>query len=114
MPRYTISFSNIAGIQNVQRPDGETLQCIYLSEDRQPEAFQPGSMRRGQKNWEELPLSIRAAVNRNFGTVFALPVMQRENFVRNFQPQVIDVEPEVSSDLRDEADAAPPNNDLRP
>jgi hypothetical protein len=82
--KYTIKHGSIAGIIHVTDTDGNLTDCIYMSENKQPEAYLNHNMRgEGVEAWEALPLSVRAFVNRQFGTVFALPVMSREDFVVN-------------------------------
>ena len=37
-----------------------------------------------------LPLAVRAAVNKHFGTVFALPVERRGDYLKSVQPVEIE------------------------
>lgn len=71
--KYTISHGSIAAIQYVTTPDGARVTVVGETDEHQPE-------------FEALPLAVRAAVNRQFGAVFSLPVSQRENFVKNSIP----------------------------
>jgi hypothetical protein len=89
--QYTIKHGNIAGIIHVTDTEGNLTDCIYMSENRQPEAYLNHNMRgEGVEAWEALPLSVRAFVNRQFGAVFSLPVMSREDFVVNCVDSIVE------------------------
>ena len=40
----------------------------------------------GTLPFEQLPLKVRAAINRHFGTVFSLPLMARIEYMKNVVP----------------------------
>jgi hypothetical protein len=91
--QYTIKHGNIASIIHVTDTDGNLTDCIYMSKNRQPEAYLNHNMRgEGVEAWEALPLSVRAFVNRQFGTIFALPYGMREQFIKDSVPFTVEVE----------------------
>ena len=91
--KYTIKQGSIAAMIHVIDEAGNTTDCIYMSENKQPEAYPAGNCAGyGAGAWEALPLSVRAHVNRQFGTVFALPVNRREDFVVNCVDTTLEAE----------------------
>jgi len=90
--KYTIKQGRIAAMIHIIDEDGNMTDCIYMSENRQPEAYKEGGCdAEGIVAWEALPLEVRAHVNRQFGTVFALPVNRREDFVVNCVDTTLEV-----------------------
>ena len=79
---YTISHGRIAALQYITTPTGEKLRAIHMGEGL-TEAHPEG---KGINVWETLPIPVQAAINRQFGTVFALPYASRENFILNSIP----------------------------
>ena len=76
MSIYTIRHSSIAAVQYVKIPNGIELTVTDSKED--PEM-------------PRLPLEVQAAVNRQFGTIFALPYGMREQFIRDSVPFTVEV-----------------------
>ena len=82
--KYTIKQGSIAAMIHVTDETGRVTDCIYMSENKQPEAYPQGNCGgEGVFAWGALPLSVRAHVNRQFADVFSLPVDRREDFVVN-------------------------------
>jgi hypothetical protein len=78
MSIYTIRHGSIAALQWVTLPDGMEVS-VTDSKD--------GS------EWRlpRLPLEVQAAVNRQFGTIFALPYGMREQFIKDSVPFTVEV-----------------------
>lgn len=76
MSTYTIKHGSIAAVQYVTLPDGSKVTVTDSKDDL---------------DLPKLPLEVRAAVNRQFGIVFALPYASREQFVRDSVPFTIEV-----------------------
>ena len=69
--KYTIKHGSIAAVQHVTLPNGKTITLTDSKED---------------PNVGILPLEVQAAVNRQFGIIFSLPVSAREDFIQNSVP----------------------------
>ena len=74
---YTIRHGSIAAVQYVTKPDGSIVTVTDNKEDT---------------DLPKLPLEVQAAVNRQFGTIFALPYERREAFIKNSIPFAIEVQ----------------------
>jgi hypothetical protein len=70
--KYIIKHGSIAALQYVITPDGKELRIVDTKE------FQP--------DFEALPLSVKAALNKQFGIVFSLPYSERQRFIDNSIP----------------------------
>lgn len=81
--KYVI-FPSIAACVEVVCPHFASV-FIFLSEE---EGVVKGIGDRVE--FEELPLKVRAAINKHFGTVFALPVEQRGEYLKNLEPMEVD------------------------
>jgi hypothetical protein len=81
---YTIKQGRIAGIQFITTPEKKEIGAVYMSKQKQPEAYFEGDQSRDV--WETLPLPVQAAINRQFGIIFSLPYSARENFVLSSIP----------------------------
>ena len=68
--RYTIEHGSIASVQYVTDEYGNKIAIVGGTSEHQPE-------------FDALPLAVRSAVNRQFGTVFALPLTRRQEFIDN-------------------------------
>jgi len=89
--KYTIKQGSIAAIIHVIDEAGNTTDCIYMSENKQPEAYLEGNCGgTGIVAWEALPVAVRAHVNRQFGTVFAIPINRRQDFIENCVDTVLE------------------------
>lgn len=86
--KYKISWSNISAIIHVD-VDGRRYDFIYMAECK-TEAYPDGNLR--VDIWDNFPLEIRAAVNKQFGVIFSMPVEKRGNFIANFMPFEIEVD----------------------
>ena len=78
MSIYTIRHGSIAAVQYVTLPDGKV---VYVT------AAKDGS----ETQLPKLPLEVIAAVNRQFGIIFALPYASREQFIKNSIPFTVAV-----------------------
>lgn len=78
MSKYTITHGSIAAVQYVILPDGSKVTVTDARD---------GS----ERDLPKLPLEVQAAVNRQFGTIFALPYNSRQAFIDNFIPFEVEV-----------------------
>jgi hypothetical protein len=78
MSRYTITHGSIAAVQYVTFPGGEKVTVTYALDGSEMEL-------------PKLPLEVQAAVNRQFGTIFALPYDSRQAFIDNSIPFDVEV-----------------------
>ena len=87
MNSYLLTPGNIAAVLHVTAPDGKVTDCMYMG----PENLTRDSgiaqrvvidVRDTPLERSGLPLKVRAAVNRHFGTIFALPVENRGAWLR--------------------------------
>jgi hypothetical protein len=78
MSKYTITHGSIAAVQYVTYPGGSKVTVTYALD---------GS----EKELPKLPLEVQAAVNRQFGTIFALPYDSRQAFIDNSIPFDVEV-----------------------
>ena len=81
--KYTIKHGSIAALQYVKTPDGEEISVTNTKES--------------QPKFEALPLSVRAAVNRQFGLIFSLPYAARQTFINNSIPFEVVCTPVIPS-----------------
>lgn len=79
MSIYTIRHSSIAAVQWVTLPDGEEVSVTDAKDGSEVQL-------------PKLPLEVRAAVNRQFGIIFALPYASREQFIKDSVPFTVEVE----------------------
>ncbi len=70
MSKYTIKHGSIAAVQYVTLPDGDK---VIVTDARD------GS----ERELPKLPLEVQAAINRQFGAIFALPYDSRQGFIDN-------------------------------
>jgi hypothetical protein len=75
--KYTIRHGSIAALQYVTLPDGKT---ITVTDSKEPD-----------REKDALPIPVLAAVNRQFGTIFALPLNQRQAFINNSIPFDVEI-----------------------
>ena len=78
MSRYTITHGSIAAVQYVTLPNNDKVTVTYALD---------GS----ERELPKLPLEVQAAVNRQFGTIFALPYDSRQAFIDNSIPFDVEV-----------------------
>ena len=69
--KYKIKHGSIAAVQYVTLPDGREITVTDASDE---------------PNMRFLPLEVKAAVNRQFGLIFALPYASRQAFIDNSIP----------------------------
>jgi hypothetical protein len=74
--KYTIRHGSIAAVQYVATPDGREVTVTEANDD---------TTRR------TLPVEVQAAVNRQFGIIFALPYEKRQIFIDNSVPFEVEV-----------------------
>ena len=74
--KYTIRHGSIAAVQHVATPEGREVIVTEANDD---------TTRR------TLPLAVQAAVNRQFGIIFALPYERRQGFIDNSTPFDVEV-----------------------
>ena len=73
MAQYKITHGSIAAVQYVTLPDGNKVTVTDARDGSEIEL-------------PKLPLEVQAAVNRQFGTIFALPYDSRQAFIDNSIP----------------------------
>ncbi len=74
--KYTIRHGSIAAVQHVTMPNGDVWDITDSQED--------------PDKWK-LPVEVQAAVNRQFGIIFALPYGRRQAFIDNSVPFEVEV-----------------------
>tara|TARA_R110000868_G_scaffold262577_1_gene521309 strand:+ start:76 stop:315 length:240 start_codon:yes stop_codon:yes gene_type:complete len=74
--KYKIKHGSIAAVQYVTLPGGREITVTDASDE---------------PNMRFLPLKVKAAVNRQFGLIFALPYASRQAFIDNSIPFEIEV-----------------------
>ena len=82
MSIYTIRHGSIASVQYVTLPDGSEVTVTDAKD---------GS----EKILPALPLEVRAWVNCQFGTIFALPYASREQFIKDSLPFTVEVQDSI-------------------
>jgi hypothetical protein len=75
--KYTIRHGSIAALQYVTLPDGK---MIAVTDSKEPD-----------REKDALPIPVLAAVNRQFGTIFALPLNRRQAFINNSIPFDVEI-----------------------
>lgn len=85
MSIYTIRHGSIAAVQWVTLPDGKEISVTDAKD---------GS----ELQLPRLPLEVQAAVNRQFGIIFAVPYGMREQFIRDSVPFTVEVPDEVTEE----------------
>ena len=70
MSKYTITHGSIAAVQYVTLPDGDKV-IVTDARDGSEIAL------------PRLPVEVQTAVNRQFGSIFALPYDDRQGFIDN-------------------------------
>jgi hypothetical protein len=78
MSKYIITHGSIAAVQYVTLPDGNK---VIVTDARD------GS----ERELPKLPVEVQTAVNRQFGTIFALPYDSRQGFIDNSIPFEVEV-----------------------
>ena len=74
--KYKIKHGSIAAVQHVTFPSGQQITVTDSSDE---------------PNMRFLPLEVKAAVNRQFGLIFALPYASRQAFIDNSIPFEVEV-----------------------
>lgn len=74
--KYTIRHGSMAAVQYVATPDGREVAVTDANDDT---------------TRHTLPLAVQAAVNRQFGIIFALPYGRRQAFIDNSVPFEVEV-----------------------
>ena len=77
MAIYTIRHGSNAAVQFVSLPNGKEISVTDATD---------GS----ELQLPKLPIEVRAAVNRQFGIVFALPYESREQFIKDSVPFIVE------------------------
>ena len=78
MSKYTITHGSIAAVQYVILPDGNKVIVTDARDGSEIEL-------------PKLPLEVQTVVNRQFGTIFALPYDSRQGFIDNSIPLEVEV-----------------------
>lgn len=78
MSKYIISHGSIAAVQYVTLLGGDKVTVTDAKDGSEIEL-------------KRLPLEVQAAVNRQFGTIFALPYDSRQAFIDNSIPFEVEV-----------------------
>jgi hypothetical protein len=84
MSIYTIRHGSIAALQWVTLPDGKKISVTDSKED---------------ETLPRLPLEVQAAVNRQFGIIFALPYGMREQFIQDSVPFTVEVPDQITEEF---------------
>lgn len=92
--RYTIRHGAIASIQYIETDDGQIFDAIFLSEGKPAEIHPRGIMKNVAAS---MPVEVLATVNRNFGTMFALPYERRQGLIDNFVPEIVECDAPLSA-----------------
>ncbi len=80
--KYTIKQSRIAAVIYVSDENGWIWDCVFMSDGKPAEINRRGD---SVNRPDDLPLSVRAAVNRQFSILFSLPYAARAATVENSQ-----------------------------
>lgn len=75
--KYTIKHGSIAAVQYVTDPAGRTFA---VTDSKEPD-----------RDKDTLPTPVLAAVNRQFGIIFALPLNRRQAFIDNSIPFDVEI-----------------------
>ena len=75
--KYIIKHGSIAACQIVILPDGREVRVTNSNEPDRAK--------------DDLPLEVRAQINRQFGIIFSLPYNQRQAFIDNSIPFEVEV-----------------------
>ena len=78
MTKYIITHGSIAAVQYVTLPNGEKVTVTDAKDGSELEL-------------KRLPLEVQAVVNRQFGTIFALPYDSRQSFIDKSIPFEVEV-----------------------
>ena len=78
MSKYTITHGSIAAVQYVTLPNNCKVTVTYALDGSEMEL-------------PKLPLRVQAAVNRQFGAIFALSYDDRQGFIDNSIPFEVEV-----------------------
>jgi hypothetical protein len=78
MAQYKITHGSIAAVQYVTLPNGSKVIVTDAKDGSEIDLLR-------------LPLEVQAAVNRQFGTIFALPYDSRQAFIDNSIPFYVEV-----------------------
>lgn len=78
MAQYKITHGSIAAVQYVTLPNGSKITVTDAKDGSEIDLLR-------------LPLEVQAAVNRQFGTIFALPYDSRQAFIDNSIPFYVEV-----------------------
>jgi len=78
MSKYTITHGSIAAVQYVTLPDGDRIIVTDARDGSEIEL-------------PLLPVEVQAAVNKQFGTIFALPYDSRQGFIDDSIPFDVEV-----------------------
>jgi len=89
--KYTIKPGSIAAVQYVERAlpsgaDNQRWTAVYMAEGKQPEITDAAGRH------ATLPMPVLAAINRNFGMMFSIPVERRQALINATVPQTVDIE----------------------
>jgi hypothetical protein len=84
--KYTIKPGSIAAVQYVESEDNRRWTAVYLADGKQHEITDAAGRH------ATLPMPVLAAINRNFGMMFSVPVERRQALIDATVPQTIDTE----------------------
>jgi len=89
--KYYISPGSIACVLHV-RIGKDIPECEYAYNYSESTGVEASPATQARYPFISLPLEIRAAINKYFGTIFALPIEKRQDFIDNFMPFSIEAE----------------------
>lgn len=87
---YKISQGSIAAVITICA-DGAEHNAYYMAADKPVQLDCAGTERDAVARFMSLPLEVRAAVNKQFHEVFAVPVALRSEAVKNRVPFFVEV-----------------------
>lgn len=82
---WTVVPGGVSALCEVYTPEGVRHNFICINETTVEVGLHDSP------KFETFPLEIRAAVNKHFGTVFALPIGKRGDYLRSCVPEQITV-----------------------
>lgn len=89
--KWLITHGSIASVLFVTTPDEKKLDCFYIAEGRLVQVGVSGTEADAENRFLALPMEVRAAVNKQFGIVFSLPVHCRGDWVKAQLPFEVEV-----------------------
>lgn len=90
--KFLIEQRTIAAAITVHAEDGTQYDCYYIAPGKSVQVGVSGTEQAAEARFLVLPMEVRAAVNRQFGEVFSLPIGRRDIWVKSQIPFTVEVE----------------------